>query len=105
MINSYTKVMGSMELETVACDCYDNKYKLIIESRDLNQVVSSIYQLVQCGRCGLIFQNPRLTAGSMRLCHPSTYESHTRTLSSPPEKTSPWHIRKSHIERANWRPR
>jgi 2-polyprenyl-3-methyl-5-hydroxy-6-metoxy-1,4-benzoquinol methylase len=94
MIGNSTITTGNIELETVACDlCGDSEYSRIIESRDLNQGIPGQYQLVQCGRCGLIFQNPRPTAGSLRLCYPSAYEPHTRELASPPDKTSTWRDR------------
>lgn len=56
----------SIELETVVCDlCGSTNNNLLLRARDYRYGYSEMFNIVKCKECGLIYLNPRPTAGAV----------------------------------------
>lgn len=61
-------------VEEIACPlCGSRQAATRWRSRDRLTGVPGDYQIVQCGRCSFLYQNPRPTPADLHLCYPEDY--------------------------------
>ncbi len=63
-------------METTRCNlCGSDDYRLLYTLQDLHfRIDDRRFDYVQCRRCGLVYQNPRLTSDEIGRYYPSEYE-------------------------------
>lgn len=74
----------SSDLESVRCDlCGNDSHEEVFQSPDmLLKVDEEMHTLVRCSKCGLLYVNPRPTAGEMPRYYPSSYEPYKAKASA-----------------------
>lgn len=83
----------SIELESVKCAlCSSNNNTLLLQIRDYRYSHSGMFNIVRCNNCGLIYINPRPTAGSILKLYEADYTPEGIVNVSLIRKTANWKI-------------
>jgi SAM-dependent methyltransferase len=93
------------ELEYVNCPrCQSNGWGKIISGEDFLYEVPGEYWVAECNGCGLWFQNPRPSTGSLSSLYPDTYAPHVRVTAEAASATvSTAGLRQRIANAAGWR--
>lgn len=64
-------------MEKIVCNlCGSNNYKQFLIREDLNLFIEGQFQLVQCTKCGLVYQNPRPTPAEIFKYYSDNYNQY-----------------------------
>jgi len=66
-------------MDSVQCNyCQADDFHLVNQGKDLLLNIDGDFRLVKCNRCGLIYQNPRLTVEELAPHYPDSYVSYRK---------------------------
>jgi len=77
--------LKNVEMESVPCDvCGSYDAKVLFKGRDRLLGLPGRFYMVQCTKCGLIWQSPRPTQDTISAYYPSNYEPFSRAIDDEP---------------------
>lgn len=83
-----------LEREEIPCNnCGGDDVVLLLEGRDRLQGKGGTFSLVRCGRCGLIYLNPRPTQEEMSRYYPKEYDRYRPAIEDEPSGLKRWLLR------------
>lgn len=91
---------AGVELESVNCGlCGSDSWSPILQAEDVNYAVPGLFRIVQCPRCGLVYQNPRPTSRAIADIYPEDYGPHRSDESGLVQPTSDFPLWKERMKR------
>lgn len=77
--------LANVDMESVPCDiCGSYDAKVLFEGRDRLLGLPGRFCMVQCNKCGLIWQNPRPTQATIGAYYPPSYEPFSPAIDDEP---------------------